>query len=243
MDLKQFCVKLKSLGLSNKETALAILWYHDEKEPEVIMPAARLAKIIFEMGLGNPNSTRLRDQIHNSKKVISSKGGFRLKEIARSEIRNILHPILGTTKPAVDQELGYLPRDVWKGTRRYIERVSEQLNGCFQLEFYDAASVLVRRLTETLIIEAFEHLGRESEIKGQDGNFLMLRDLVGKVTGTPGLPLGREAKAALKPIKELGDRAAHNRHYNAVKADLEKVQSGIRVCIDELIALADLRKS
>lgn len=242
MDLKQFCVKLKSLNFSNTDKALAVLWYHDEKEPDVSLSAGELSKIVFETGLGTPNSTRLKEQIQSTKKVIVSKKGFRLKEIARSEIRDNLHEILGATKPHVDQDLGYLPRDVWKDTRGYIERVCEQLNGCFQLEFYDAASILVRRLIETLIIESYEHLGRENEIKGADGNYLMLRDLVGRVTGSNGLTLGREAKSALTPIKELGDRSAHNRRYNAVKADLEKLHSGVRVCVDEMIAMSNLRR-
>jgi hypothetical protein len=54
--------------------------------------------------------------------------------------------------------------------------------------------------------------------------------------------LGRDAKKALEAVKELGDRSAHNRRYNAVPAELEKVQSGVRVALDEMISLAELRR-
>jgi hypothetical protein len=70
----------------------------------------------------------------------------------------------------------------------------------------------------------------------------MRRDLVNRATHTGGLSLGRDAKKALTDVKELGDRSAHNRRYNAVKADLEKVQSGVRVAVDEMLNLAALRK-
>ena len=100
----------------------------------------------------------------------------------------------------------------------------------------------MRRLIETLIIESYESLTRESEIKDSNNNYLMLKDLVKKVTDPGGLTLGRDAKKALQDIKELGDRSAHNRRYNAVKADLEKVQSGVRVAVDEMIKLAGLRR-
>ena len=65
---------------------------------------------------------------------------------------------------------------------------------------------------------------------------------VNRANGSNGLHLGRDAQKALSDVKELGDRSAHNRRYNAVKADLEKIQSGVRVAVDEMIALAELRR-
>src|SRR5688500_15599209 len=126
MTLEQFCSGLAGLGLSQPEQALAILWFHDEKQPETVMSAGQLAKIIRETGLGNPHSTQLGDAVKKSGKVLPTSAGFRLKMLARGEIRDQLRPILGEAKPAVDQDLGYLPRDVWKDTRGYIEQVCEQ---------------------------------------------------------------------------------------------------------------------
>jgi hypothetical protein len=242
MDIGEFCGRLEKLGLDQTQQALAILWFYDEKKTDVVMSAGQLSKIVFETGLGSPHSTRLGERIKQSGAVISSSKGFRLKGLSRSEIREKLRPILGAAKPEVDQELGYLPEDVWKNTRGYIEKVCIQLNGCFQFGFCDAASVMVRRLIETLIIECYEHLGRESEIKESDGNYMMLKGLVIHAVGAGGLTLGRDAKKALEMVKELGDRSAHNRRYNAVPADLQKVQSGVRVAVDEMIALAELRR-
>jgi hypothetical protein len=91
-------------------------------------------------------------------------------------------------------------------------------------------------------IECYEHIHREKEIKGADGNYLMLRDLVSRAMGAPWLSLGRDTKRALTDVKGLGDRSAHNRRDNAVRADLEKVQSGVRVAVDEMSNLASLRK-
>ena len=62
---------------------------------------------------------------------------------------------------------GYIPDGVWIGTRGYIEAVCKQLNGCFHAGFYDAAAVMLRRLLETLIIETYEQLKREAEIKDE----------------------------------------------------------------------------
>lgn len=241
MNLNEFCKKISTLNLGQTNNALSILWFHDEESQGISMTAGQIAKIILESGMGNPNSTQLGEKLRKSRMVLVSSKSFRLKENSRSNIREWLEPILGDVQPDVDQHLGYLPQDVWKNTRGYIEKVCIQLNGCFQFHFYDGCSVMTRRLTETLIIECYEHLSRESEIKGADGNYLMLRDLVARATATGGLSLGRDAKKALVEIKELGDRSAHNRRYNAVKADLDKVQSGIRVAVDEMINVANLR--
>src|SRR5262245_22443085 len=130
MSLDDFCTKISGLLLSQPEQALAILWYHDEKQPDVVMSAGELATIIRNSGLGNPHSTQLREAIVRTGKVIPTKSGLRLKVLARSQIRQSIESILGAAKPAVDQELGYLPQDVWKDTRGYIEKVCVQLNGC-----------------------------------------------------------------------------------------------------------------
>jgi hypothetical protein len=144
----------------------------------------------------------------------------------------------------VDHSQAYLPEAVWKNTRGYIEKECVQLNGCYQYGFLDAASVMMRRLVETLIIEAYEHLKRENEIKDHDGNYFMLGDLVTASVGANSLNLGREAKRALGDIKTLGDRSAHNRRYNAVKPDLDGgMRSGFRLAVDELINLASLRRN
>lgn len=242
MTLEEFCTKLAHLELSQVNRALSVLWFHDERQPDVTMSAGQLAKIIHETGLGNPHSTKLGESIKATGKVIATSSGYRLKVLARSEIRVWLESILGEVKPPIDHELGYLSRDVWKDTRGYIEKVCEQMNGCYQFEFYDAASVMMRRLVETLIIEAYEKLKRENEIKDSNGNYLMLRDLVARAVGQTPIGLGRDAKEALGKIKEMGDRSAHNRRYNAVKPDMDKAQSGLRVVVDELINIADLRR-
>lgn len=243
MELAKFCSGLSELNLTHKEYALAILWFHDKEVPDVTMTSGQISKIIFEAGLGNPNSTVLGESLKKSKKVIYSTKGFRLKALSRSEIKDWLQPLLKETLPFIDQEIGYLPQAVWKDTRDYIERVCIQLNGCFQFQFYDAAAVLARRLIETLVIECYDHLKREAEIKGSDGNYLMLKDLIIRATDAKGLTLGRDAKKALQEIKELGDRSAHNRRFNAVQADLDKIQAGVRVAVDEMIKLAALRRA
>ncbi|HMJ05960.1 MAG TPA: hypothetical protein VK474_06855 [Chthoniobacterales bacterium] len=241
MSFDDFCRKLSTLNLGVTDQALALLWFHDEKTPEVRMRAGELASLIRKTGLGNPNQTRLTETLRKSRQVNEHSNGFSLKSLARMQIRERLETILGDTKPKVDQDLGFLPRPVWTNTRGYVEKICEQMNSCFQFEIYDGAAVLARRLIETLIIESYEHLKRADEIK-KDGEYRMLADLINAATGDSGINMARDAKKGVKAIKEIGDRSAHNRRFNATKPDLEKIQSDLRIAAEDLINIADLRR-
>ena len=58
-----------------------------------------------------------------------------------------------------------------KGTRGYIERIVDQINGTYENGWYETCSVMVRRLLETLVIEAFEHHNIDKQIENASGGF------------------------------------------------------------------------
>lgn len=241
MTLEEFCRKLSKLSsLDNAKKAISLLWFLDNESPDIEKKASDLATILRDNGLANPNSSQLATRISSSGYVFKRQGYLRLKEQKKDDIKSWLEPILDGVPTEVDINSQYLHEQVWKNTRGYIEKVCKQLNGCFFHTYFDGASVLMRRLVETLIIECYEHLNRQNEIKGDDGHYLMLSGLVDKAVNKSGLNLGRETKEILKEIKKNGDRSAHNRKYNARKADLTKVQSGFRVAVEELLHTADL---
>lgn len=242
MELEEFCIRLNQIELSNAHKALAILWLHDCETPNIQLQANRLAQIIHKTGLGNPNPKQLGELIVQTKLALKGKLGFHLKPTARNTIKDWLKPILEGLPADVDLENGYLPEEIWKNTRGYVEKIAFQVNGSFQYGFYDGGSVLLRRLIETLLIECYEHEKIQTRISDSDGNYFMLSGIITDAVDKSGLSLGRETKSVLRDLKTIGDRAAHNRRYNAVRADLEKIRLGARLVVDELIQLADLRR-
>ena len=123
----------------------------------------------------------------------------------------------------------------------YLINVVIQANACFEARCYDAASVMIRKLVESLIIAVYEAHGRAADIKNGSGDFLMLSDLIQKVLADSAWNLGRETKTSLPKLKALGDRSAHNRRYLATKADVDAVIPGLRVVVDDLLHLAKLK--
>jgi hypothetical protein len=210
-----FCEIVKNSNGTNAERALAVLWYFDLEQPGVAKTAGQLTKMLGDHHIGTPNQTALAEAIRKTKLANELKNGFSLKPGSRQIIRDRL-PDLDGVQPSIDHVSGYLPEPIWKNTRGYIEEVCRELNGSFQQAYYNAAAVMLRRLLETLIIEAYEHLNREVEVKDGSGNYLMLSDLAERVCGENGhrgLNLGRDSKKVLKEARSLGNWSAHARRF------------------------------
>jgi len=100
---------------------------------------------------------------------------------------------------------------------------------------------MIRRLLETLIIEAFEHHRIESRIKTSAGDYLRLEELVNKALSCTAWTLGRNTKRALPRLKSAGDLSAHSRRYIAHRSDIDRMHSDLRVAAQELVLLAGLK--
>jgi hypothetical protein len=129
-----------------------------------------------------------------------------------------------------------------RNTRGYIERVVHQINGSYANGWYDACAVMIRRLVETLIIESFEKHRISDKIKGTGGDFLYLRDLINVTLAETSWNLSRNTKLALPRLKDVGDLSAHSRRYIAQRKDIDKLIQDLRVVVQELMTLAELKK-
>ena len=134
-----------------------------------------------------------------------------------------------------------VPNSVVRGTRGYIEKIVNQANGCYENGWFDACAVLLRRLIETLIIEAFEKHSLARTIKNPQGDFYYLRDLVRICNAESTWNLSRNCKQALPKLKDLGDKSAHSRRYNAHRGDIDPLLADIRLVVQELVYLAGLK--
>jgi hypothetical protein len=134
-----------------------------------------------------------------------------------------------------------IPFTLVRNTRGYIERIVHQINGTYTNGWYDACSVMIRRLVETLIIETFEQNNISYKIKNSSGGFFYLFDLISITLNETSWTLGRNTRSALPKLKDIGDKSAHSRRYNAVRQDIDDLKSEIRGIVQELIYLAKLK--
>jgi hypothetical protein len=163
---------------------------------------------------------------------------------------------------AAVRELSYALRTTWKQTktatlttsdegvfpltiltqanRSYITTIGRQMNGCFAQGWYDACAVMMRRLVEIVIIEAFEHKNISNKIKDTNGDYRHLSDLVGLALAEPAFTLSRNSKRALPKLRDLGHLSAHGRYYHATRTDIDQIQQGCRVVVEEFLHHAGL---
>ena len=125
-------------------------------------------------------------------------------------------------------------------TRGYVEKISNQINGCYEMGWYDGCAVLIRRLIETLIIEVFEAKGIEQNIN-KDGDYMYLRDMISVTLAQTSLNLSRNAKKALPKLKDVGDKSAHSRRFIAFRHDIDDLKPDLRLIVQELLIISGIK--
>ena len=162
-----------------------------------------------------------------------------VSEIAKSEIE----PPSKTLPEEVYQQENSSPASqlvyfsLVEGTEEYIENLVNQINGCYQKEWYDACAVMLRRLIEILIIETFEAHEIIDEIKTKKGYYRRLHDLIEEVTTAEKWNVDPRAAKSLSELKDLGNVAAHGRRQIVIREDIEQVRQDVRNVAQELVGI------
>src|ERR1019366_824699 len=97
-----------------------------------------------------------------------------------------------------------------KTRRGYLITIGREMNGCFESGWYDACAVMMRRLLETAIIEAFEAKKLDNRIKNPQGEFFQLTALIAAALSEATWNLSRNTKQALPRLRDVGHLSAHS---------------------------------
>jgi hypothetical protein len=236
-DVKAFLKSLADAEITVKERAVYILWWHSRNDHGASRTPKEVCDDMVSAGYARPNVTDLRRALENDSRTASaSNGRFRIKVNKRTPLDLLLNAKVSDAPPPVSSTV--LDMALLSNARPYNQRVAAQVNAAYDARLFDCSAVMCRRLIESLIIDAYEHAKRDSDIKGSDGNFLMLNGLVSKIDSANALNVSRNAVAALKRIKILGDLSAHSRRYNAKASDINPLRHDLRVAAEDLLHLS-----
>ncbi len=217
---------------------VVLLWWHQHSSNNTYIEFSQLCDEIEEAGFNAVNRSRDKSRLAKDKRTVRGKQekGFRLNPTAIRELDSkYLH--LLENKP-VKKSNSLLQRGDFQNTRSYIKKVVLQVNASYDASLFDCCAVMLRRLLETLIIEIYEAAGRDTELKGHDGHFMMFAGLLNVLEKDTQLNVGRTTIGALKSFKKLADNSAHNRRYNATKKHIDDVKQDTQLAVTELLALA-----
>lgn len=236
-DVSAFLKSLADDDTTVNERAVYVLWWHSRDDHSASRTPKEICDDMESAGYARPNTTRLRQALEDDPRTAAaSNGRFRIKINKRTPLDSILNRKVADTPPPKSNSV--LDLALLTEARPYNQRVAAQVNAAYDVRLFDCSAVMCRRLIESLIIDAYEHAKHDGDIKGADGNFLMLNGLVSKIESANVLNISRNAITALKKIKALGDLSAHSRRYNAKASDIEPLRHDLRVAVEDLLHLS-----
>jgi len=145
-----------------------------------------------------------------------------------------------SSAPVVKPTDNYFPLSIFDNTRGYLIGIAKQASACYDHGLYDACAVMTRKLLEVLIIEVFEVHGIADQIKGSNGYFFYLSDLIIELLKEKTKwNLGRNAKNSIPSLKSMGDQSAHNRRFFVQAVEINKIKGDLRIVLEELLHIID----
>jgi hypothetical protein len=180
----------------------------------------------------NNNSKKNKNQ-----QFLKKKDGFVLYSSLREKIdREVDKPI--ELKPSNS----LFPLSIFNNTRGYLIDFSKEASSCYDLGLYTSCLFMLRKITETLIIELYESKGLQAKIKNVKGDYLQLSDLIAAVTNEQTWKLTKIVKENLPKIKLLADSSVHSKRFSAKQPDIDGIKTNVRIAFEELISHIDYAK-
>jgi hypothetical protein len=233
----ELVVHARALAKQGQRLPVLLLLAHIEQPAKTKAISDKAAEIGFRQ-VKDWNVSAVLGSADSSNLVTKRAEGWLLLEPGIELLKNCGVDL--AVKRQISPSDSVVPRDLVTKTRGYIEKVVAQINGSYDHQFFDCCAVMCRRLIETLVIEVYEADDRANEIKGSDGNFHMLSGLLSVLLKDSRINLSRNSRRGLTELKELGDKAAHSRMFNARQSDIDHLKSDLRTAVEELLHRAKL---
>lgn len=131
------------------------------------------------------------------------------------------------------------PLSIFDNTRGYLVEFSKEASCCYDYGLYTSCMFMLRKITETLIIELYESKSIQSKIKNPKGDYFQLSDLIAAVTNEPTWKLTKIVKENLPKIKLLADSSVHSKRFSAKQPDIDGIKTNVRIAFEELISHID----
>ena len=220
----------------NKIKLLSYYKYKETKENEFLI--SDINKWLSEVYCPQINISRATNNMRISKEFSvnkkTKKFSITLNTLKELE-QEVLYVAENQEETDIFEKQSVLNLSIVNKAPYYIKMVVNQVNICYENGAFDACAVMIRKIIETLIIEAFERKGNDTQIKNGKGDFLFLKDLINEFLKSNIWNIGRNTKQSLPKLKDIGDLSAHNRRYIARKSDIDKIISDFRVVVEELV--------
>lgn len=195
-----------------------------------------IASILEASGAPKINRTRLRGKLEKDRRTVKSGSKFRISPRKIGEVKEISKDFLGPLRP--DDPKSAIDSALFEHAPGYVKNIVQQINVSYSNACYDCSGVMIRRLAETMIVDAFEKSGALNEITDSNGDIFSMTPLIKKLSNTNVFSLSRQTKQAVPHLKDIGDWSAHNRRYRARKSDIDSAVRHLRLAASDLLHIS-----
>jgi hypothetical protein len=172
-----------------------------------------------------------------TQQFLKKKNGFILYSAVREKIDTEVQ------KPVeIKASNALFPLSIFDHTRGYLVDYAKEASCCYDYGLFTSCLFVLRKITETLIIELYESKSIQAKIKNSKGDYLQLSDLIASVTNEPIWKLTKIVKENLPKIKLLADSSVHSKRFSAKQADIDGIKTNVRIVFEELISHIDYPK-
>lgn len=238
--LDAFTSSLSKKSLREVDIAVALAWFvtHADVDKPDVTPRELADLMVRQRLSGSVNASRLGRGLGTHTDIVRGirPGSFRIKKSADDKLSERFGGYADLSKSPVKDLV--ISDSIGLGGRRPLDVIRREANGTYERGFYNSAAVMCRRIVEMLLIEALEKHAAGQAIRDGNDNLLGFADLIAVAKSGKFIKLSRSAPAGLEKVKELGDAAAHHRHFVASKKDVDDLNPNLALLVSELAGLA-----
>lgn len=229
--------RLVASDLSEVEKALIVLWWDQRAGNTVGLTPREIATLLEGAGAAAINTSRLKSRLDVDPRAIKAGvSAYKLSARRAQEVHRLAEPLSGPARPDIAVQV--IDAGLFNNAHAYVKNVVDQINVSYGNDCQDCAAVMIRRLFETLVVDAFEAKGCLPEITDTNGNIFQLSGLISALGRTTSFSVSRQTKQASTHLKDVGDWSAHNRRHRARKSDIDAVAKHLRLACGDLLHLA-----
>lgn len=227
--------------LNELEKVKIILLYKSKVENINEFTMKDICNFIEETGGSRPNTSRLKVKMMASNTFkLNNDFNFTFNKIPFNKLEKTYNKFLEDNEAIISNN-EFLDENNFCGYRGYLDKLIYQINSSYKNNCYDACAVLLRRVFEIILILSYRNNEIDSQIKNNDGTYMMLERIVSNAINNSTLNLSR-IKKEYHNFRDLGNFSAHRIEYNSSKHDLDYHKSNYRVALEELYYKAGLKK-
>lgn len=192
-----FSAALASDGkLTEADIAVAVAWYLMETASSVPSLDDVVGFITGNHIRPQINKARLRARLKARKDISVSAAGLLVVPLRQKQaFQQAYERFLKPAAPVIVDTI--LVASEFVEQRRYVRALVDQINLSNQFDIFDGCAVLMRRLMEVLIIEAYENHGKGFRVESAAG-YLPLSALIGELTSGRDQIISGDTKGARK---------------------------------------------